>query len=96
MNKRKNLGKKNVFVCVLKVKDENNRIWIRIGQRHGSADPDPYQNFTTTQVFRHHAACSCLCAPVGINPADVVSSTPAPFPRISEDSSTIFTGSEKG
>jgi hypothetical protein len=43
-----------VFVCILKVNDENGRIRIRIRiirQRHGSADPDPdpYQNVMDSQ-----------------------------------------------
>jgi len=38
---------KIVFCWVLKVNDENTRIWIQIhycSQMHGSADPDPHQN----------------------------------------------------
>jgi hypothetical protein len=37
---KKTLKTKLVFVGILKVNDENSRIWIH-SQRHGSADPDP-------------------------------------------------------
>jgi hypothetical protein len=53
--KQNNLEEKNCFFGVLKVKDENSRIHRSragsgsIAQRHGSADPDPYQNVTDPQ-----------------------------------------------
>jgi hypothetical protein len=52
---KKNIKRKKlIFVDVLKVTDENSRIRIRtnygsISSSYGSADLDPYQNFTDPQ-----------------------------------------------
>ncbi len=46
--------KKTKFCCALKATDKKNRIWIRICQWNGSANPDPCQNIPDPKYWFNH------------------------------------------